>query len=174
MYLYICSTGNHIFGGQITRAPSLRVSVYKLHIVQRNQAPLPIQWSFQPPRLFGFSHICDDDIWLEGQLRFIVCLALVQCPSRPFFGCFVCIVRVIPHHLETSRQTSRQWRGPIEHADFGWNPQGSSHGLVSDRQQNINNTKQYSITYFSSPSVIINWNDTDIANLHHITEHDKY
>lgn len=111
MYLYICSTGNHIFGGQITRAPSLRVSVYKLHIVQRNQAPLPIQWSFQPPRLFGFSHICDDDIWLEGQLRFIVCLALVQCPSRPFFGCFVCIVRVIPHHLETSRQTSRQWRG---------------------------------------------------------------
>lgn len=27
--------------------------------------------------------ICDDDIWLEGQLRFIVCLALVQCPSRP-------------------------------------------------------------------------------------------
>lgn len=27
--------------------------------------------------------ICDDDIWLEGQLRFIVCLALVQCPSCP-------------------------------------------------------------------------------------------
>ena len=30
---------------------------------------------------------------------------------------------------------------PFKHVGFGCNPQGSSHGLVSNRQQNINNTE---------------------------------